>query len=95
MADWNGEERRSVIVATLDKKQTDKLDVMHDTVLELKTLITHPKLGIIAKQSRMIKTIYGNGFPGLKMQTVLIWTAVALLGTDNRFVKMLVAAWWK
>jgi len=95
MADWNGEERRSVIIATLDEKQRGKLDVMHDTVLELKTLITHPELGIIAKHGRMSKTIYGNGLPGLKMQTAMIWIAVGLLGCDNSFVRKLINMWWK
>jgi len=38
--------------------------------------------------------IYGNGWWGLKMQSILIWAAVALLGTDNIMVQKLVAKWW-
>ena len=88
-------ERRRPTVMVLEPEQAKMLKDTHDTVIKLNTIVTHEKLGIICLLQKHDKTLYGNGFPGLKVQTAAIWALVAILGTDSPLVQKLVKMWWK
>ena len=81
-------ERRRPSVMVLEPKQAQMLEELH-------TLVTHKELGIICLLQKHDKTLYGNGWPGLKVQTAAIWALVAILGTDSPLVQKLVKMWWK
>ena len=88
-------ERRQPTVMVLEPEQARMLKEMYTTVIELKVVVTHPEMGIVPLLKKHNKILYGNGWPGLKVQTAAIWALVAVLGTDHPVVQKLVKMWWK
>lgn len=88
-------ERRKPMIMVLEPEQAKMLKDTHDTVIKLNTLVAHEKLGIICLLQKHEKTLYGNGYPGLKVQTAFIWILVGVLGTESSLVQKLVKMWWK
>ena len=39
--------------------------------------------------------VFENGWMGLRLQILLVWIAVLLLGTDNPLAQKIIARWWK
>ena len=71
----------------MDEKHEQLLRDISAKVNETHTLLTNKDIGVIHIVKRHGRTLYGNGWPGLKTQTILLWIALGLLGSDNTLVR--------